>query len=150
MGKSTTTSTAATETAAGEKSVTETAVRLPENYCADGRLTDGEGIIRAEYLEKTAEEIAQALRTLKASAFYSAFLKEAKDLRKKKVPYAAKKNYAQGLAIQAKKLVHRKREPAPGILVEMMQRVAATVTSAETFEAMYMHLDAVYSYLLEE
>lgn len=150
MGKSTTTSTAATETAAAEKTSTEPTARLPENYCADGRLTDAEGIIRPEYLEKTAEEIAQALKSIKASAFYGAFLRDAKDLRKKKVPYAAKKNYAQGLAIQAKKLVYRKREPAPGMLVEMMQRVAATVTSAEAFEAMYMHLDAVYSYMLEE
>lgn len=150
MGKSTTTSTAATETAAGEKPVTETAVRLPENYCADGRLTDGEGIIRAEYLEKTAEEIAQALKSMKALAFYGAFLRDAKDLRKKKVPYAAKKNYSQGLKTQAKKLVHRKREAAPGILVEMMQKLDETVTSAETYEAMYMHLDAVYSYMLAE
>lgn len=82
------------------------------------------------------------------TAFNAAFLKGGKDLRKKKTPYSAQKNYVLGLSTQAKKLVYRKRDPAPMVLVEMIEAASATVKDPATFEAMYMHLDAIYGYLL--
>lgn len=124
------------------------AAGLPENYCANGSLTDDEGVIRAEYIGETAEALAKALRPLTASAFYTAFLKSCKDLRKKKVSYTAQKNAALGMVTHAKKLVYRKRDPAPAVLVDMIEAATATVKDPATFEALYMHLDAVYSCLL--
>lgn len=134
------TATANTETA--------TPARLPENYCEGGRLTDEEGIIRPEYIGASAEALAKALSPLTATAFNAAFLKNGKDLRKKKTAYAAQKNYVLSLSTQAKKLVYRKRDPAPMVLVEMIEAASATVKDPATFEAMYMHLDAIYGYLL--
>lgn len=124
------------------------AAGLPENYCSGGSLTDAEGIILHEYVGATAEKLAQALRPLTASAFYGAFLKSCKDLRKKKVSYTAQKNAALSMVTQAKKLVYRKRDPAPAVLVDMIEAATATVKDPATFEALYMHLDAVYSCLL--
>lgn len=47
-------------------------------------------------------------------------------------------------------LAHRKKDPAPGVLVDMITSATATVKDPATFEALYMHLDAVYSYLLDD
>lgn len=124
------------------------AAGLPENYCSGGSLTDAEGIILPEYIGETAEALAKGIRPLTASAFYTAFLKSCKDLRKKKVSYTAQKNAALGMVTQAKKLVYRKRDPAPAVLVDMIEAATATVKDPATFEALYMHLDAVYSCLL--
>lgn len=122
---------------------------LPEGYLADGSMVDADGALFPEYIGEYAEKSAKALKGLPASTFYSAFLREAKALRKKKTPYGAQKNCAMGMVTQAKKLAHRKKDPAPGVLVEMIQAATATVTDPGTFEALYMHLDAIYSYMLE-
>lgn len=86
---------------------------------------------------------------LSALDFIPAVGQEVEEARKKKVPYGVKKNCTLGMVTQAKKLVHRKKDPAPRILVDMIQAATATVKDPDTFEALYMHLDAVYSYLLE-
>lgn len=144
--------TTATTTAPASTTTTPASAKpgagLPANYCADGRLTDAEGVIRPEYIGETAEALAKGIRPLAASAFYTAFLKSCKDLRKKKVSYTAQKNAALGMVTQAKKLVYRKRDPAPAVLVDMIEAATATVKDPATFEALYMHLDAVYSCLL--
>lgn len=137
-----------TQTATRASAETAAAASLPENYCAGGSLTDAEGIIRPEYIGTSAEALAKALRPLTATAFNAAFLKNGKDLRKKKTAYAAQKNYVLSLSTQAKKLVYRKRDPAPTMLVEMIEAASATVKDPATFEALYMHLDAIYGYLL--
>lgn len=97
-----------TQTATRASAETAAAASLPENYCAGGSLTDAEGIIRPEYIGTSAEALAKALRPLTATAFNAAFLKNGKDLRKKKTAYAAQKNYVLSLSTQAKKLVYRK------------------------------------------
>lgn len=112
-------------------------------------MVDVDGALRPEYIGLYAQALAEKLKPLKATAFQAAFLKEAKEARKKKVPYGVKKNCSLGMVTQAKKLVHRKKDPAPRVLVDMIQAATATVKDPDTFEALYMHLDAVYSYLLE-
>lgn len=126
-----------------------TGASLPEGYLADGSMVDADGVMRAEYTGTYAEELAKKLKPLPASTFYSTFLREAKALRKKKTPYGAQKNCALGMVTQAKKLRHRSKNPAPGVLVEIITAATATVTDPATFEALYMHLDAIYSYMLE-
>lgn len=122
---------------------------LAPGYLSEGSMVDVDGALRPEYIGLYAQALAEKLKPLKATAFQAAFLKEAKEARKKKVPYGVKKNCTLGMVTQAKKLVHRKKDPAPRILVDMIQAATATVKDPDTFEALYMHLDAVYSYLLE-
>lgn len=126
-----------------------TGANLPAGYLADGSMVDADGALRPEYIGKYAQALAGKLKPLPASTFYSAFLREAKALRKKKTPYGAQKNCALGMETQAKKLVRRKKDPAPGVLVEMITAATATVTDPATFEVLYMHLDAIYSNMLE-
>lgn len=64
--------------------------------------------------------------------------------------YSVKKNCAQGLVIQAMKLVNRKKDPVPSVLLDMMKLATATVVDDATFNTLYMHLDAVYTYMLVE
>lgn len=126
-----------------------TRATLPEGYLADGSMVDADGALRPEYIGEYAQALAGKLSPLKASAFHTAFLKEAKEARKKKVSYGTKKNCALGMVTQAKKLAHRKKDPAPGVLVDIITAATATVTDPYSFEALYMHLDAIYSYMLE-
>lgn len=126
-----------------------TRAALPEGYLAEGRMVEADGVMRAEYTGTYAEELAKKLKPLPASTFYSTFLREAKALRKKKTPYGAQKNCALGMVTQAKKLTHRTKTPAPPVLLEMITAATATVKDPATFEALYMHLDAIYSNMLE-
>lgn len=139
-----------TQTPATASTTAASTTALPEGYLANGSILGDDGAIRPEYIGKYAQILAGKLKPLKASAFYTAFLKEAKEARKKKVAYGAKKNCALGMVTQAKKLKGRKKEPAPAVLVDMITAATATVDSPATFEALYMHLDAVYSYLLTD
>lgn len=140
-----------TATTATEQAIQNalTGASLPEGYLADGSMMDADGIMRAEYTGTYAEELAKKLKPMKASAFRGAFLREAKELRKKRTPYGAQKNCALGMVTEAKKLVHRKKDPAPALLVEMITAATGTVTSPATFDVLYKHLDAIYSELLE-
>lgn len=126
-----------------------TSATLPTGYLGEGSMVDVDGALRPEYIGLYAQALAEKLKPLKATAFQAAFLKEAKEARKKKVPYGVKKNCTLGMVTQAKKLAHRKKDPAPRVLVDMIQAATATVKDPDTFEALYMYLDAVYSYLLE-
>ena len=123
---------------------------LPEGYLFKMSLLDENGVMYPEYIGRHAQEIAKALKPLKASTFHRAFLTEAKEARKKKVPYSTKKNCAQGMVLQAMKLVNRKKDPAPKILLDMMKLVTATVVDDATFEALYVHLDAIETYMISE
>lgn len=126
-----------------------TGTSLPGSYLTDGSMLDTDGALRPEYIGRYAQALADKLKPLKASAFHTAFLREAKEARKKKVPYGVKKNCALGMVTQAKKLAARKKDPAPRVLVDMITAATSTVKDPATFEALYMHLDAVYSYLLQ-
>ena len=121
---------------------------LPSGYLEDGVLLDEEGVMRSEYIGRYAEEIASALEVLPASTFYSSFLRERKGLRKKKIPHGAQKNCAMGMVTAAKKLVYRKKDPPPAILLDIVTAATATVKVPATFESLYMHLDAIYSNML--
>lgn len=129
---------------------TPTQKMLPMGYLSSGSILDADGIIIPSYLGKYAKELAQMLAPMKSSTFQRTFLTGAKEASKKKVAYGAKKNCAMGMVTQAKKLAARKKEPAPAMLVQMMTAVTATVKDVATFEALYMHLDAIYSYMLEQ
>lgn len=137
-------------TEASASSATTTPATLPAGYISNGSMVDAEGVLQQEYITQYAQQMAERLKPMKATAFHTAFLKEAKEARKKKVSYGAKKNCALGMVTQAKKLAHRKKDPAPGVLVDMITAATATVKDPATFEALYMHLDAVYSYLLDD
>ena len=123
---------------------------LPEGYLFKMSLLDENGVMYPEYIGGHAQEMAKVLKPLKASTFHRAFLTGAKEARKKKVPYSTKKNCAQGMVLQAMKLVNRKKDPAPKILLDMMKLVTATVVDDATFEALYVHLDAIETYMISE
>lgn len=121
---------------------------LPSGYLANGSMIDADGVMLPEYLGEYAEKIAQSLEPLKASTFQRAFLTKARDANKKKVPYSVKKNCTQGMTIAALKLVSRKKDPAPRVLLDMIRAATATVVDDATFDVLYMHLDAIYTNLL--
>lgn len=119
---------------------------LPDGYLANGTMLDDNGILRPEYLKEYAQQIAELLRPMKASAFHKAFMKEPKKFQKPKVSDGAKKLCANGLAVEARTLVGLKK--APAVLLPLIEAATDTVRDADTFEALCRHLAAVYSYLL--
>lgn len=123
---------------------------LPVGYLSSGSLLDENGVMSPDYLEKYPQALAQSLKPLKVSTYHRAFLTKAKEANKKKVPYSTKKNCAQTMVLQAMKLVSRAKDPAPHILLDMMRAVTATVVDDATFEALYVHLDAIETYMLSE
>jgi len=131
-------------------SISATPATLPAGYLSSGSMLDADGVILPEYLGEYAEKIAQALKPLSAATFLRTFITKAKEASKKKVPYSAQKNCAMGMVIQAKKLVYRKKDPAPAVLLDMVLAATASVTSSATFSALYLHLEAIYTALLCE
>lgn len=123
---------------------------LPAGYLSNGSMVDGEGVMLPEYLEKYPQALAEALKPLSAASFQRAFLSKAREANKKKVPYSSKKNCAQGMVVQAIKLVNRKKDPAPCVLQDMIRAATATVVDDASFGNLYLHLDAVYTYMLME
>ena len=122
---------------------TPTVGTLPAGYLANGSMVDAGGVMLPEYIGEYAEEIAQRLKPLKASTFARSFLTKAREANKKKVPYSVKKNCTLGMVTAAKKLVKRTKDPAPRVLVDMIQAATATVVDDATFDVLYMHLDAI-------
>lgn len=45
------------------------------------------------------------------------------------------------MIIAAKKLVSRKKDPVPRVLLDMINLATATVEDDATFEVLYMHLE---------
>lgn len=119
---------------------------LPVGYLDGGSMMDVDGILRPEYLKEYAQQVAELLRPMKASAFHKTFIKKLEKLQKPKVSDGAKKLCAAGLAVEARTLVGCRK--APAILLPMIEAVTDTVQDAATFDALYLHLKAVYSYLL--
>lgn len=128
---------------------TATAGTLPAGYLANGSMMDSDGVMLPEYLEKYPQELAKKFKPLSAASFQRAFLSKLKEANKKKVPYSDKKNCAQGMVIQAIKLVNRKKDPAPAVLLDMVKLATATVADDTTFNTLYMHLDAICTYMME-
>ena len=130
---------------------TPAAPGLPGDYLRDGflgRAANGQTFMRAEYLGETARNIAAALDPLNASAFYGAFVRDAKKQLRRGTPYEAQSSRVAG--IPPKAINRTAKHKAPAFLVDMITAATAAVHDAATFEAFYKHLDAVYSYLLQE
>ena len=130
---------------------TPAAPDLPGDYLRDGflgRAANGQTFMRAEYLGETARNIAAALDPLNASAFYGAFVRDAKKQLRRGTPYEAQSSCVAAMLPQAIKLTAKHK--APAFLVDMITAATAAVHDAATFEAFYKHLDAIYSYLLQE
>lgn len=143
---------ASTEATTTPASTTPAPVRkmLPPGYLSTGSILDTEGIMIPEYVGRYAEELARLLEPMKVTTYQRTFLTGAKAANKKKVPYGIKKNCTIDMVVQAKKLVSRKKDPAPAVLLQMITAATNTVKDAETFQALYMHLDAIYGYMLEQ
>ena len=106
----------------------------------------------AAYVDRFARDLATALSTgtpaMSAAAFRSAFLRDAKKKLRRGTPNGVKLTTVATMRVQAIKLVSQQK--APPILRDMIDKTATAVTNAETFEALYNHLDAVYSFMLLE
>ena len=133
----------AKETAPAISPATVTVATLPNGYLVNGSMIDADGVMLPEYIGEYAQELAQRLKPLKASTFARSFLTKAREANKKKVPYSVKKNCTLGMVTAAKKLVKRTKDPAPRVLVDMIQAATATVVDDATFDVLYMHLDAI-------
>lgn len=129
--------------------------KLPDGYFADSFMEttpDGKHrFLKRDYVDRYAKELAATLTTgtptLTAAAFNSAFLRDAKKLLRGEHPDGAKLTAAATMQVQAVKLVAS--DKAPAILCDMIAAAAIAVTDAETFQALYTHLDAVYTYILQ-
>lgn len=127
-----------------------TSPALPDGYLANGSMLDADGVMHPEYLDGYPQELAQKFKPLSAASFQRAFLSKAKEANKKKTLYSVKKNTAQGMVVTALKLVNRTKDPAPAVLLDMIRAATASVEDDSTFTALYMHLDAICTYMMME
>ena len=129
--------------------------KLPDGYIMEGFMeTSPDGkhrFLKRDYVDRYAKELAAALTTgthsLASADFKSAFLRDSKRLLRGEHPDGAKLTAAATMQVQAVKLVAS--DKAPAILCDMIAKTTAAVTDAETFQALYTHLDAVYTYILQ-
>lgn len=129
--------------------------KLPDGYFSNGfmeKTPDGKHrFLKLDYVDRYAKELAVTLTsgtpTLTAAAFRSAFLRDAKKLLRRGTPDGAKLTAVATMQVQAIKLVAQSK--APAVLVDMFARLAPAVTDAETFHALHTHLNAVYTYMLQ-
>ena len=144
----------------GVSSAPGTPVRLPADKLPDGYLSNGfmettsDGkcrFLKRDYVDRFAKKLAFSLTSgtpaLSATAFRSAFLRDAKKLLRRGTPDGAKLTAVATMQVQAIKLVAQSK--APAVLVDMFAKLAPAVTDAETFQALHSHLDAVYTYMLQ-
>lgn len=126
---------------------------LPADYLDQGLMeSDGKHrFLHRDYVDHFAKELAVSLTTgtpaLTASAFRSAFLRDAKKQLRRSVPDGAKLTAVATMQVQATKLVSQNK--APSILIDMFAKIVPAVTDAETFQALYTHLDSIYTYMLQ-
>lgn len=122
---------------------------LPADYLTHGFLStapNGKAFLRAEYVGNFAQEIASNLAPLTAANFNTAFLRDTKKHLRRGIPYEAKATCAAAMLPQSIKLVAKHK--APPMLRDLITATTGAVTDDATFEALYKHLDAVYSYLI--
>ena len=151
--KETITGEPVTEQAPSTQPTTAPAV-LPADYIKGGFMDtapSGQRYIKVEYVGRFAQELAASLTTatpaLTAAAFNAAFLRDAKKHNRRGVVYDAKAACAAAMLPAAIKLVAKHK--APPLLQDMITAAVGAVFDDETFEALYKHLDAVYSFMLQ-
>lgn len=134
--------------------VTTASDDLPTDYIKGGFLDtapNGQRPIKVEYVGRFAQELAASLTggtpALTAAAFNAAFLRDAKKHNSPKVVYGAKAACAAAMLPAAIKLVAKHK--APPLLQDMITAAVGAVFDDKTFEALYKHLDAVYSFMLQ-
>lgn len=142
------------EQAPATEITTPAPVALPDGYLSDGyHVTNDKGDVffNSVYVGDYAKELATILATgdskITAAAFYAAFLRDAKSYLRRGTPYGAKATCAAAMIPRAIKLVAKRK--APPILRDMITAAAGAVNNDETFKALYEHLDAVYSFILD-
>ena len=134
--------------------IDSTLAKLPDGYIMGGFMEtapDGKHrFLKRDYVDHYAKELAAALTTgapaMTAAAFRSAFLRDAKKLLRRGTPDGAKLTSVATMEVQATKLVAQNK--APYVLYDMIAKAAPAVTDAETFHALYTHLDSIYTYML--
>lgn len=133
---------------------TNTTAALPNGYC-DGGFMDkdstGKNILKRDYIEKYAQELAHMLvngkPSMKPASFKSAFLADAKRSLKRNVSTEARLLCAASMLTCAKKLTATKK--APSVLRDMINALLVYVKDDESFHALYTHLDAIYAEMLD-
>lgn len=127
---------------------------LPKDYITDGLLDTspgGQRYIKVDYVGRFAQELAVNLSNgnpaLSPAAFNAAFLRDAKKHLRRGVVYDAKAACAAAMLPAAIKLVAKHK--APPLLQDMITAAVGAVFDDATFEALYKHLDAVYSFMLQ-
>lgn len=135
--------------------IDSTLVKLPDGYIIGGFMEatpDGKHhFLKRDYVDRYAKELAATLTTgapvMTAAAFRSAFLRDAKKLLRRGTPDGAKLTAVATMQVQATKLVAQNK--APFLLYDMIAKVTPAVIDAETFHALYTHLDSIYTYMLQ-
>lgn len=131
---------------------TPAAAKLPDGYGDFMETTsDGKKFLKRDYVDRYAKELAAALTTgtpaLTAAAFNSAFLRDAKKALRRDTPVGLMLTTTAGFEVQAIKLVAKNK--APALLVDMMHALVPAVTDSESYQALYTHLDSIYTYILQ-
>lgn len=142
--------TAATETT--EATAAESPV-LPAGYMENTFFsTSAAGVpyLNKMYISDYAKAIARILVTtqppMKSRDFRSAFINDLKKQNKKSIPVEAQLTAAASLIPTTIKLVAQKK--APDFLNSVVQAAVDGVVDARSFEALYRHFDAIYSFML--
>lgn len=125
---------------------------LPDGYGDFMEVTpDGKRFPKPDYIINYSRQLANALTNgtpaLSASAFRTAFLRDAKKALRRNAPVGLMLATAASFEVQAIKLVAKHK--APAILEDMMHALVAAVVDAETYQAAYNHLDSVYTFMLQ-
>ena len=129
-----------------------TPTKLPEGYMEGGFMETGgkHRFPKRDYIDRFPKELAISLTTgtpaLTAAAFRIAFLRDAKKLLRSSCE-GAKLSTAATMQVQAIKLVSQNK--APSILIDMFAAIIPAVTDAEAFNALYVHLDSIYTFMLQ-
>lgn len=122
---------------------------LPEGYLANGSMVDENGIIRSEYLKTYPRQLANLIKPMDSTTFCTRFLEYAQwlvlrdDLKNTQIYY----DFALNMALEAIECVHKERVPV--VLGFMILAAIETVHDAATFRALYHHLEAIYTVLLD-
>lgn len=144
----TTTGEPVTAQETGAKTITP---NLPDGYCNGGFMDKEHNILKQEYINRYAKEIARMLVNgnppMQAAFFKTNFLKEAKKHLRRNVSKEACQLCAQTMLLTAKKLTATHK--APQILRDMMLTLVPCVETDEDFHALYTHLDAIYTEMLD-